>query len=384
MNIFNLRHELTGSITDIPLPEKIVLSLCGQRLYAGLDETVMAGQHIARSDRPGYGDLHSPVYGTIKKIDADSVTIRTLPGRTLPGKTLRDQEWMAPIEPDESDTQRLADDLNTLGIDTFDLHPAQTLIINGLNPEPGVTAFQRILAERRQPLLEGLAYATQLVQPGRIFVAVPEGSQRTLGPCDPLHIRPVYPNSLPQLVAKAATGSESMDDVVVLGVDRLLDMGRVRMRGLPATVRAITVQGMDYRVHIGTPAKDLLAHAGIAPVPGDKIVFGGPMRGQAQMSPDAPVQNDTYAVSLFAREEFLLFQDNPCCNCGECDRICPARIPVALMTRSCEFGKYSMALQYDIDACFECGMCAYVCPMQRPLVQYIRLGKSELAQSVAV
>ncbi len=373
MNKFNLRHELHGAVKEMPLPRQVVLSLCGQGLFAALGEKVLAGQKIARNDTPGRGDLHSPVCGTIHAIGADSVTITTAP----------EQQWAAPFTPDESTAEALSADLNAMGIDTFDLHPAHTLIINGLNPEPGVTSFQRILAEHRQPLLEGLAYATQLVRPSRLVLALPRGSQRTLGPCQLHHVRPLYPHGMDPLVARSVTGEESLRDVVVLGVDRLLDMGRVRERGLPATVRLISVQGTDYRVRIGTAVADILTNAGISPLPGDKIVFGGPMRGRAQMSMDAPVDREAYAISVFAQREFLSFEDTPCCNCGECDRICPARIPVGLMTRSCEFGKYSMALQYDIDACLECGMCAYVCPMHRPLVQYIRLGKSELSQNAA-
>lgn len=384
-NRFGLRHPLQGEITDIPAPDRIVLPLCGLGLFAVQGEKVLAGQRIAQSTRPGRGDLHSPICGRVEAIDADSVTIvpNDAPSE-CEGAYIDGQNSVAPAYPQETSPDVLAADLNTMGIDTFDLRPCKTLVINGLNPEPSVTSSQRILAEHSHLLQEGLALAAKLTQPKQIILALPKGSRRTLPPCK-IHLVPArYPYSLAPLVAWAVTGSESLRSTIVLGLDRLLDMGRARHRGQPATLRIVTVQGTDYRVHTGTPLGHLLSHAGISPLSGDKIMLGGPMRGQAQMSLDAPVTRDTYAVSLFPKGEFLSFENNPCCNCGECTRVCPARIPVGLMTRSCEFGKYSMALQYDIESCFDCGMCSYVCPMHRPLAQYIELGKSELAKSAAL
>ncbi|GAI17844.1 unnamed protein product [marine sediment metagenome] len=51
--------------------------------------------------------------------------------------------------------------------------------------------------------------------------------------------------------------------------------------------------------------------------------------------------------------------------------------------------KYAKAGRYDdckeayIDDCFECGACAYVCPANIPIVQYIKVAKSELIKRAA-
>jgi electron transport complex protein RnfC len=37
---------------------------------------------------------------------------------------------------------------------------------------------------------------------------------------------------------------------------------------------------------------------------------------------------------------------------------------------------YEAALNEDITTCIECGSCSYVCPSHRPLLDYIRFGKS--------
>jgi electron transport complex protein RnfC len=37
----------------------------------------------------------------------------------------------------------------------------------------------------------------------------------------------------------------------------------------------------------------------------------------------------------------------------------------------------SMELEKTMD-CIECGSCSYICPSNRPLLDYIRLGKTEI------
>ena len=72
-------------------------------------------------------------------------------------------------------------------------------------------------------------------------------------------------------------------------------------------------------------------------------------------------------------------EDNPCINCGECALHCPARVLPGMISRAAEFSFFDRARGYGLDSCFECGICGYHCPGRRPLLQYIRLAKKELA-----
>jgi len=49
--------------------------------------------------------------------------------------------------------------------------------------------------------------------------------------------------------------------------------------------------------------------------------------------------------------------------------------PFLLMAVS-EKGDYERAGRERITDCMECGSCSYICPAGRPLLDYIRLGKS--------
>ena len=53
--------------------------------------------------------------------------------------------------------------------------------------------------------------------------------------------------------------------------------------------------------------------------------------------------------------------------------------PYLLMTLS-EKRMYERAEKERIMDCMECGSCSYICPANRPLLDYIRLGKSNVGR----
>ena len=46
-----------------------------------------------------------------------------------------------------------------------------------------------------------------------------------------------------------------------------------------------------------------------------------------------------------------------------------------------EFADWDKAKKFSIIDCIECGSCSYICPANRPLLDYIRLGKSKVNNS---
>ncbi|MBW1990175.1 MAG: 4Fe-4S dicluster domain-containing protein, partial [Deltaproteobacteria bacterium] len=133
---------------------------------------------------------------------------------------------------------------------------------------------------------------------------------------------------------------------------------------------------------LGTPVADVLSACGEEAETGDRVILGGPMRGHAVFSTDAPIGPDTDAVMVQAAADIPEILDQPCVNCGECVRYCPARMPVNLLVRALENGLFEQAAaQYDLYSCIECGLCSFVCIAHLPIFQYVMLGKHELAKT---
>jgi electron transport complex protein RnfC len=107
-----------------------------------------------------------------------------------------------------------------------------------------------------------------------------------------------------------------------------------------------------------------------------KIVNGGPMMGKAVSNVNVPVVKGTSGIVLFPRKESERSVINPCIRCAKCISACSYNLePFLLMTLS-EKSLFERAEKERITDCIECGSCSYTCPAGRPLLDYIRLGKS--------
>jgi electron transport complex protein RnfC len=107
-----------------------------------------------------------------------------------------------------------------------------------------------------------------------------------------------------------------------------------------------------------------------------KIINGGPMMGKAVNNTDVPVVKGTSGIILFPKNESERSEISPCIRCGKCISVCGLTLePFLLMTLS-EKGLFERAESERITDCMECGSCSFICPAGRPLLDYIRLGKS--------
>jgi electron transport complex protein RnfC len=379
----NTSVEIKGSLQDVPAPVAVRIPI--QKKHKPVvkkKQIVGRGQVIAENPSKGafnLGFVHASIDGMVEDILPDAIVLAPLPAPK------EGEEAAVPARPEpcaELDTlsgEELCRKLLELGVDTSKMHATRTLVVNGLNPEPGVIVSEQLLKDAQATLKAGIQLIEKALKPGTIKLVVAAGKQVTLHGCTTVGASDAYPATIDPLVVYAATGAERPDNVDVISVAELYAVGRVAETKLPLTETVVSVGDKTFRVPVGMSVQELLGAAGATSGTDTKIALGGPMRGEAIFDLSAGVPKYCSAVTLVREGLFPSVQPNPCINCGECVLACPARIQPGMLSRFAEFKMFDSARSQHVGACLECGMCTFVCPANRPVLQYILLAKQFLA-----
>ncbi len=380
-------------------------------------DAVKKGQRIAEPGGFVSVPLHSPVCGTV----GDVVEITGVTGASEQAvEIIADgtDEWDTGLDPipNWADTEKdvlkkriLDAGIVGMGGAAFPTHvklspPPEknidTLIVNGAECEPFLTADHRLMLTRTEEALTGIAIAAKILKFSRIFVGVEDNKMDAIEKMAeaaakfkitvvPLHVK--YPQGAEKQLIYALTGRQVLEgglpmDVgcVVMNIGTAAAVHDAVVLGHPLIERITTVTGTpvvdpaNYLARIGTPIRKLLELSGGVKENPAKVIMGGPMMGFAQSNIDVPVAKNSSGVLLMAPEEIEQFEGNPCIRCSRCVKACPMNLLVPTLSTMIEAGEFAMAEQNYVMDCVECGTCAYICPAKRPLVQHFRRAKAEI------
>jgi electron transport complex protein RnfC len=367
---FRLGAETDGLIRDIPVPEELHIPLDGHVPVIARGQKVNAGAEIAEHPALQEGTLHAPTAGKVLQATDTHISLKT-DGEPDQTPTID--------RPDIAQHEDPLHVLRKLGINIAGLSRSEFLILNGLNPEPGISVCDQLLREDLDTIERGFLLLHKLMSPSETILAVSQDNKVGLTGARTKQLKPFYPGSLAPLLVKNILGRENLQNVTVVGVLQLYAIGRVMETRQPVTETIMTIGRGNYRAKIGTPAGSILRHIGQPVNTGDRVILGGPFQGRAVYSLDQGVDKNTYGIFVVPRGSYPPVRETNCLNCGECVLHCPARILPNMIGRCVEFSLFEKTPRYGISACFECGLCGYYCPVRRPLLQYIRLAKKELA-----
>lgn len=380
-------------------------------------DTVKKGQRIAEPGGFVSVPLHSPVCGTV----GDVVEITGVTGASEQAvEIIADgtDEWETGLDPipNWADTEKdvlkkriLDAGIVGMGGAAFPTHvklspPPEknidTLIVNGAECEPFLTADHTLMLTRTEEALTGIAIAAKILKVSRIFIGVEDNKMDAIEKMTaaatkfkitvvPLHVK--YPQGAEKQLIYALTGRQVLEgglpmDVgcVVMNIGTAAAVHDAVVLGHPLIERITTVTGTpvadpaNYLARIGTPIRKLLELSGGVKENPAKVIMGGPMMGFAQSNIDVPVAKNSSGVLLMAPEEIEQFEGNPCIRCSRCVKACPMNLLVPTLSTMIEAGEFAMAEQNYVMDCVECGTCAYICPAKRPLVQHFRRAKAEI------
>ncbi len=269
-----------------------------------------------------------------------------------------------------------------------------TLIINGCECEPMLTADHRLMIEYPMGIIEGARIFQKIMGAQNLIFGIEDNKKDAAATVKKEGIKvkvlkTKYPQGAEKQLIKAILKREvprsglPMDvGCVVQNVGTCYAAFQAIRYQRPLVDRVVTVTGNGVKepknlmVRIGTPALDLINFCGGYVGQPKMLIFGGPMMGIAQYSENVPVIKGTSGIVVWNETEGL--DEEPCVRCSHCVDTCPMGLMPTEIFKYVKGKKFDAAEEYGVLDCIECGCCAYVCPAKIPLVHYLKFGKSEV------
>jgi len=416
-------------IEDLPLPVNVAIPVA---MHLGVPSKpvvdkgaeIKVGQLIAKGDGFVSANIHSPFSGKVVKIDK-SIDIsgykRDAVFITVEGDNWLDTIDRSPVLKREfnhspEELIKIMGDAGIVGMGgaTFPSHvkltvpkgkTVNTLVINGAECEPYLTSDHVLMLEKGEEILTGAAILMKALRVEKAVVGIENNKtdaikhlQSLLTNFKGISIQPLkakYPQGGEKQLIKAilkrevpSGGLPADVGAVVFNVGTAFAVYEAVQKNKPLIDRVVTVTGKslkkpsNFRVRIGTPVSNILEAAGGLPEDTGKIVSGGPMMGKAVADTSVPVVKGSSGILVITQKEARRRKIEPCIRCGKCASVCPLGLEPYLLMPLAQKSIYDRLEKERVMDCMECGSCTYTCPSARPLLDFIRLGKSEVGKII--
>lgn len=413
-----------ASIEPCIVPEVVVIPL-SQHIGAPCDpivkigEAVKVGQKIGESKSFVSAPVHSSVSGVVKKIEeidsplgnkTKAVVIES-DGKNEVSEEVKPKGSLEDLSPEEIVEIVKEAGITGQGGASFPTHvklspppdkKIDTVILNGAECEPYLTADHRLMAEESESIVYGLKAIMKAVGVKKGYIGIEDNKPDAIEAMmkasanepeiEIVSLETKYPQGDEKRLIDAATkrqvpaGGLPMDvGVIVNNVGTADAIAKAIKTGMPLVERVVTITGdavvtpKNLMVKIGTSFKEVVEQCGGYKEGLGKIVMGGPMMGNAQFTDNVPVVKGTSGILLLSEKEVSAPPMDPCMRCGRCVYACPVNLQPTALEKLASRERFDETEKYHIWSCIECGTCSYVCPARRPLVHSIRVAKKALS-----
>ena len=405
-------------------PTATVVIPLGQHIGAPAEAVVAKGDKVKVGTLIGKvsgfvsANVHSSVSGTVAKVDT------MIDGAGMPKPAVyinvEGDEWEPAIDRDETIVRectltakdivaKIADaGIVGMGGATFPtqikLSPppgskAELLIINAVECEPYLTSDHALMLEKGEQIIIGTSLLMKAIDVRRAVIGIESNKPDAIrllkqlaqsqNGIEIMALKMKYPQGGEKQLIDAVIRRQVKSGALPISVGAVVqNVGTVYavyeavQKNKPLIERVITVTGKsiarpsNFLARIGTPISTLIEAAGGMPEDTGKIIGGGPMMGRAMISADTPVMKGSSGVLLMTKAESVRKPMRDCIRCAKCINVCPMGLAPNLLMNLTLYKAWDEAEENYVVDCIECGSCSYTCPANRPLLDYIRMGKT--------
>ena len=289
-----------------------------------------------------------------------------------------------------------------------------TLLINGAECEPYLTCDYRLMLEEGYALVNGARLLLKASGAERACICLEDNkpqaaenlsrileearNQGIMESGEQVEVK-IFPTKYPEggerQLMQAVTGREvpmgglpADVGVIVSNVGTAKAAADMILGHMPLTRRIVTVTGWvknpgNYRVPIGTSAKELVELAGGVTVPQNRVIAGGPMTGPCVAS-DWNGEEELFYITKNTSGILVLpdsaWEEQPCIRCGGCENACPAGLVPWQIDFAFQQEDYELCEKLYASECIACGCCSYICPAKRELTVRTRMARDAVKQ----
>lgn len=409
--------ELSRDAAPVPIRPKTVTIFLSQHIGAPCRPLVRVGDRVTLGQKLGDGEglcapVHASVSGTVVAVeprphpggtDMPAVVLEN-DGKDTLCPTIQKRERPLTLPPDELIAIIREAGITGMGGAGFPtgaklvsaLGKVDTVLVNGAECEPYITADDRLMRQTPERVLGGLRVICRILQPKRAVVGIERNKPEAIAAmraaagseAEVLALRVRYPQGAEKQLIQAATGRQvppgGLPAAVGCAVFNAATCAAIYdavYDGMPLVRRIVTVTGRalarpsNLLAPIGTPFSELVEACGGFREPPERIFVGGPMMGIAQHTLDAATIKGNNALTCFAASERRRRAAAHCIRCGKCIDVCPMHLTPVFLFRAQQRGSIEALERGNVLDCIECGSCAYICPAGLELVQSFRTAK---------
>ena len=419
------RYSKDSPIELFPVPEKVVIPLsqhigAPSKPLVKVGDQVKTGQKICEAGGFVSIPMHSSITGKVTKIGRFPHPVGNMQQAIEIIGTGVD-EWVELV--DEQDYLALSgEDMKNriaeagicgMGGAGFPTHvklspppdmKIDSVILNGVECEPYLTADYRLMLERSEDILSGLRIFMKILGAQKGYIGIEANKPDTISlfrkllakekNIEVVGLQLKYPQGAEKQLIYACTkrkvpnkgGLPMAVGVVVQNVGTAIAAYEAVRYKKPLIERIITVTGKivtnpkNLQARIGTMFNELLDYCGGTSAEIAKIISGGPMMGNAISTLNTPLAKGSSGLILFNAQEAKKRNEQTCIRCCSCIDVCPMDLMPSMIVSSVQHEDWEKARKAGAIDCIKCGCCAFVCPAHIKLIQWIDIGKNKIQE----